>query len=117
MEVKDNFVILFHPLNNLYSYNFSYLDRKFHEKEFSLLYNELNRKNDNEKEEFLNSRLKILPYIKNEVFEKINSDMDRVGSNMNNATNRFDKYLEKTSYCKLYLIIFAQAAIILYLLL
>ena len=49
--------------------------------------------------------------------EKINSDMDRVGSNMNNATNRFDKYLEKTSYCKLYLIIFAQAAIILYLLL
>ena len=43
--------------------------------------------------------------------------MDRVGSNMNNATNRFDKYLEKTSYCKLYLIIFAQAAIILYLLL
>ena len=49
--------------------------------------------------------------------DKINSDMDRVGANMNNATNRFDKYLEKTSYCKLYLIIFVQAAIILYLLL
>ena len=49
--------------------------------------------------------------------EQINSDMDRVGANMNNATNRFDKYLEKTSYCKLYLIIFVQAAIILYLLL
>ncbi len=53
----------------------------------------------------------------NAQIEQINSDMDRVGANMNNATNRFDKYLEKTSYCKLYLLIFLQAAIILYLLL
>jgi GTP-binding protein EngB required for normal cell division len=49
--------------------------------------------------------------------ENINSDMDKVGSSMNKTTNRFERYLEKTSYCKLYLIIFLQAAIILYLLL
>ena len=85
MEVKDNFVILFHPLNNLYSYNFSYLDRKFHEREFILLYNELCRKNNNEKEEFLNTRLKILPYIKNEVFEKYKE---------NNLLSKFTYYAE-----------------------
>ena len=85
MEVKDNFVILFHPLNTLYSYNFSYLDRKIHEREFSLLYSELSRKNNDEKEEFLDSRLKILPYIKKEVFEKYKE---------NNLISKFTYYAE-----------------------
>lgn len=49
--------------------------------------------------------------------ENINSDMDKIGSSMNKTTNRFERYLEKTSFCKLYFIIFLQAAIILYLLL
>ena len=48
--------------------------------------------------------------------DKVNNDMDIVGSRMKKTTNRFDRYLEKNYYCKLYLIIFIQAAIILYLL-
>ena len=48
--------------------------------------------------------------------ENINSDMDKIGLSLNKTTNRFERYLEKTSYCKLYVIIFLHASIILYLL-
>ena len=47
--------------------------------------------------------------------ENVSKDMDKVGSHMNKTNTRFEKYLDNTSYCKLYLLIFIQAAIIIYL--
>ena len=47
--------------------------------------------------------------------DKVEKDMDKVGGHMNTTNTRFEKYLDNTSYCKLYLLIFVQAAIILYL--
>ena len=47
--------------------------------------------------------------------DKVDQDMDLVGSRMNKTNNRFEFYLKNTSYCKLYLLIFVQAVIILYL--
>lgn len=47
--------------------------------------------------------------------DKVDQDMDLVGSRMNKTNNRFKFYLKNTSYCKLYLLIFVQAVIILYL--
>ena len=70
MEDKDKIIILFHPLNTLYSYNFSYVERSFHIKEYNILANELNKKNEEEKYEFVKSKLNLLPYIEKEVLEK-----------------------------------------------
>ena len=47
--------------------------------------------------------------------DKVAKDMDKVGGHMDTTNTRFEKYLDNTSYCKLYLLIFVQAAIILYL--
>ena len=47
--------------------------------------------------------------------DKVEKDMDKVGGHMNTINTRFEKYLDNTSYCKLYLLIFVQATIILYL--
>ena len=47
--------------------------------------------------------------------DKVAKDMDKVGGYMDTTNTRFEKYLDNTSYCKLYLLIFVQAAIILYL--
>ena len=43
------------------------------------------------------------------------TQMDKVAKDMDTTNTRFEKYLDNTSYCKLYLLIFVQAAIILYL--
>ena len=48
--------------------------------------------------------------------EEVNSDMDKVSSRMNKTTNRFERYIESTSYCRLYLTIIILGLIILYLL-
>ena len=48
--------------------------------------------------------------------EKVSDHMAKVGGRMNTTNNRFKDYLDNTSYCKLYLLIFFQAGIILYLL-
>ena len=47
---------------------------------------------------------------------KVAKDMDKVGGHMNTTNTIFEKYLDNTSYCKLYLLIFIQGIIILYLL-
>jgi hypothetical protein len=48
--------------------------------------------------------------------EEVNSDMDKVSARMNKTTNRFERYIENTSYCRLYLTIIILGLIILYLL-
>ncbi len=48
--------------------------------------------------------------------DKVAKDMDKVGGHMNTTNTIFEKYLDNTSYCKLYLLIFIQGIIILYLL-
>lgn len=47
--------------------------------------------------------------------DKVEKNMDKVSGHMNTTNTRFEKYLDNTSYCKLYQLIFVQAAIILYL--
>ena len=48
--------------------------------------------------------------------DKVAKDMEKVGGHMNTTHTIFEKYLDNTSYCKLYLLIFIQGIIILYLL-
>ena len=48
--------------------------------------------------------------------DKVAKDMDKVGGHMNTTNTIFEKYLDNTSYYKLYLLIFIQGIIILYLL-
>ena len=48
--------------------------------------------------------------------DKVAKDMDKVGGHMNTTNTIFEKSLDNTSYCKLYLLIFIQGIIILYLL-
>ena len=43
--------------------------------------------------------------------DKVSRDMDKVGGHMNTTNTRFEKYLDNTSYCKLYLLIFIQGII------
>lgn len=57
-------------------------------------------------------------YMTNQMtqMDKVAKDMDKVGGHMNTTNTIFEKYLDNTSYCKLYLLIFIQGIIILYLL-
>ena len=48
--------------------------------------------------------------------DKVAKDMDKVGGHMNTTNTIFETYLDNTSYCKLYLLIFIHGIIILYLL-
>lgn len=48
--------------------------------------------------------------------EKIGQDIDNTDSRMRKTNKRFENYIEAISYCKLYVIIFIQLAIIIWLL-
>lgn len=47
--------------------------------------------------------------------EKVNKDMDIVGSKMDKTNNRFVKYLDSSSHCRLWVIIIVQLIVIIYL--
>lgn len=48
--------------------------------------------------------------------EKIGQDIDNTDSRMRKTNKRLENYIEAISYCKLYVIIFIQLAIIIWLL-
>ena len=60
MEATNkNFIILFHPLNTLYSYSFNYLERSRHIAEFA----------KSEQDNSIKQKISILPYITKEVLD------------------------------------------------
>lgn len=68
-DSKKKFLILFHPLNTLYSYSFSYLERGRHIDEFNTIAKSIEGKSKEEQERTFKEKISILPYITKEVLE------------------------------------------------
>lgn len=115
-------------LNQKYSSNINPND--YQEKQFSNQYERLmyQRKKLEDQDEMINYMIGLNKENKqigkemgnnletqNAHLEKVSKYIDQVSSKMNSTNQRFTNYLKKSSYCKLYIIVFVQALIILFL--